>query len=73
MPENLQQFRRASRFSAVYCRASKSDESLFWMEMLLDCKTVPASSLSKLMGEADQLVRIAVASINTARGGPREE
>jgi hypothetical protein len=41
--------------------------------MLLDCKTVPASSLSKLMGEADQLVRIAVASINTARGGPREE
>jgi hypothetical protein len=43
------------------------------MEMLLDCKTVPASSLSKLMGEADQLVRIAVASINTARGGPREE
>jgi four helix bundle protein len=50
----------------------EGDESLFWMEMLVDSKTVPAKSLSRLMDEADQLVRIAVASINTARGGPRE-
>ena len=51
----------------------EGDESLFWMEMLRDSKTVPATSLSRLMDEADQLVRIAVASINTARGRPREE
>jgi four helix bundle protein len=50
----------------------EGDESLFWMEMLVDSKIVPAKSLSKLMDEANQLVRIAVASINTARGGPRE-
>jgi four helix bundle protein len=45
----------------------EADESLYWMELLIESGLVPAARLADLIGEAGQLVAITVASINTAR------
>jgi hypothetical protein len=47
------------------------DESLYWMGMLLQAGFVAANDVEWLMREADELLAITVASINTARGGRR--
>ena len=43
------------------------DESLFWMELLVDNNLVKASRLGDLMKEADELLAIVVASAKIAR------
>jgi four helix bundle protein len=43
------------------------DESLFWMELLVDNGLVRASRLASLMKEADELLAIVVSSAKTAR------
>ncbi len=43
------------------------DESLFWMELLVDNLLVKPSRLSGLMKEADEILAIVVASAKTAR------
>jgi four helix bundle protein len=43
------------------------DESLFWMELLVDNNLVKALHLRDLMGEADQILAIVVSSAKTAR------
>ena len=45
----------------------EADETLFWLELLEESGIVPAKRLSELKKEADELVAITVASINTAR------
>lgn len=49
----------------------EADESLYWMELLIESGLMSASKLSALMKEGDELVAIVVASINTARGKTR--
>jgi four helix bundle protein len=49
----------------------EADETLYWLEVLSDAGIVKASTVADLLDEADQLVRIFVASINTARGSRR--
>ena len=51
----------------------EADETLFWLEVLVDTDTVPRKTVATLMDEAEQLLRIVVASITTARGGSRRE
>jgi four helix bundle protein len=43
------------------------DESLFWMELLVDNNLVKAGRLDELMKEADELLAIVVSSAKTAR------
>jgi len=43
------------------------DESLFWIELLLDNEFVKASLLQNLMKEADEILAIVVSSAKTAR------
>ena len=43
------------------------DESLFWMELLVDNNPVKALRLRDLMSEADQILAIIVSSAKTAR------
>jgi four helix bundle protein len=43
------------------------DESLFWMELLVDNSLVKSSRLQSLMKEADELLAIVVSSAKTAR------
>jgi four helix bundle protein len=45
----------------------EADESLFWMELLVEAEIVKQERLELLLKEADELVAITVASINTAR------
>ncbi len=46
----------------------EADESVYWMELLIKGEYVKASQLEPLLQEANELVRIVVASIKTARG-----
>ena len=47
------------------------DESLFWMELLVDNNLVKSARLESLMIEADELLAITVASAKTARSSSR--
>ncbi len=47
------------------------DESLFWMEMLVENNLVKATKLHALMSEANELLAIVVASAKTARSSGR--
>ena len=49
----------------------ETDESVFWIEMLVDTKHVKPSLVEDLLDEGRQLTAIWVSSINTARGGKR--
>lgn len=50
----------------------EADESMFWMELLQESGFANGKDIEELMDEADQLVAIAVSSINTARRNSRE-
>jgi four helix bundle protein len=43
------------------------DESLFWMELLVECELVKAARLNSLMQEANELLSITVAAARTTR------
>lgn len=45
----------------------EADETLYWLELLREERIVRQHRLSALLDEADQLVAIFVASINTSR------
>jgi four helix bundle protein len=49
----------------------EADETIYWMELLVEAGLVKAAKLKMLMQEADELVAIAVAYINTTRGHTR--
>ena len=49
------------------------DESLYWLEMLVDAGLAGSEGLRPLMREADELLAITVSSINTARGTKRSK
>ena len=44
------------------------DETLYWMQMLIEAGAMKRSRLTELMNEADQIIAIVVSSIKTARG-----
>jgi four helix bundle protein len=45
----------------------EADESLYWMEMLVEAKLIHQEKLAALMKEADEIVAILTASVKTAR------
>lgn len=45
----------------------EADESLYWMELLVQSELVDGHRLADLMNETNELVSITVASIKTAR------
>jgi four helix bundle protein len=47
------------------------DESIFWMELLVENDLVKVSRLDGLMKEADEILAIVVASAKTARNSAR--
>lgn len=46
----------------------ESDESAFWMELLVESGMTTEKKVAALLDEASQIVAISVSSINTARG-----
>ena len=68
------QYREACRARSVAEFISKMssalqelEETSYWLELLSDASIVPTARLAPLRGEADELTRILVASINTAQ------
>jgi len=49
----------------------ETDESVFWIEMLVETNQVKHELVADLLDEGNQLTAIWVSSINTARGGKR--
>jgi four helix bundle protein len=45
----------------------EADESMYWMELLVEAGIVKAERLESLMKEGNEILAITVASINTAR------
>jgi four helix bundle protein len=45
----------------------EADESLFWLELIVDAKLASIERVQRLMKEADELTAIAVSSIKTAK------
>lgn len=43
------------------------DETLFWMEILIDAKIISSAKLTNLQKEADELMAILAASLQTAK------
>ncbi len=49
----------------------ETDESIYWMELLIDSGIVASTNAANLMSEADELLAITVSSIRTARKGSK--
>jgi hypothetical protein len=45
----------------------EADETVFWLEMLVETKIVPAQKMADLLKEANELLAIFAASQRTAR------
>ena len=58
---------RADFISKLGIALEEADESLYWMEMLLEAQLIPKPKILDLMDEANQLVAILTASTKTAR------
>jgi four helix bundle protein len=46
----------------------EADESIYWMELLVDSDIVTSADVAQIVTEADELLAITVSSIRTARG-----
>ncbi len=51
----------------------EADESLYWMELLSEAEIIPASRLTDLMNECDQLIAIVVTTIKNTRRNQQTE
>jgi len=49
----------------------ETDESLYWLKMLVEAGAMKQERLADLMNEGGQIAAMAVASIRTARKGPK--
>lgn len=47
----------------------EADETVFWLELLVECAIVPARKMAALLQEAEELLAIFAASQRTARYG----
>ncbi|MDO8679402.1 MAG: four helix bundle protein [Acidobacteriota bacterium] len=58
---------RAEFISKLGIVLEEADESLFWLELMIDSHLVTAARTEKLLKEADELTAIFVASLKTAK------
>ncbi|MFN8472199.1 MAG: four helix bundle protein [Anaerolineae bacterium] len=59
---------RADLIAKLGIVEEEADESLYWMELLIEAQIVPAARLADLMAETNQIVAMTVASLKTLRG-----
>jgi four helix bundle protein len=58
---------KAEWISKIGIVVEEADESVFWLEMLIDCEIVPEAKVSELLKEAHELSALFTASQRTAR------
>ncbi len=49
----------------------EADETIYWIELLIESEQINNERVNGLLEEANQIVAIVVSSINTARGRSR--
>ena len=59
---------KAEWVSKIGLVVEEADETVFWLEMLIDCDIVPGERLRDLLNEAKELSALFTASQRTARG-----
>ena len=57
----------AEMISKLETLLQELDESVYWMELLIEANIVPEKRLRPLMVEADELLAMAVASVRTIK------
>jgi four helix bundle protein len=50
----------------------EADETLFWLEILIESELMPAARLSDLMTETNEITAMTIASLKTLRAKPRQ-
>jgi four helix bundle protein len=58
---------RADFVSKMGTVEEEADETIYWMELLIDTGIVKPKRIADLMSEADEILAIVVASIKTAK------
>ena len=46
----------------------EADETIYWMELLIDAEIVKRARIADLLDEADQILSLVISSIKTAKG-----
>jgi four helix bundle protein len=46
----------------------ETDETIYWMEMLIDAEIVKANRIADLMDEGNQILSMVISSIRTTKG-----
>ena len=46
----------------------EADETMFWLELIVDSETLPKRRLSSLIKECDEIIAILVATIKSSKG-----
>jgi four helix bundle protein len=64
---------RADFVSKIGIAIEEADESLYWMEVLIEAGILDKSALGTLMPEGDELVAILTASAKTARAALKQQ
>lgn len=68
---NYRSARRAKSTADFIAKMSiveeEADETMYWIELLAESGQVKSDALADLLKEANQIVAIAIASVNTAR------
>jgi four helix bundle protein len=59
---------KADVISKLAIVEEEADETIYWMELLIESKIVQPSRLNLLMKESNEIVAMVVASIKTLRG-----
>jgi hypothetical protein len=65
--ESLPRGRTADFISKMGIVEEEADETIYWMELLIEAKLVQESDISPLLEEANQILAMTVSSIKTAR------
>ena len=64
---------RAEFISKMGVAVEEADETIFWLELLVETGMVPRVRMQKLLAEANELLAILAASQRTARAGGKIE
>ena len=62
---------RPDFISKLTTAEEEADETQYWLELLMEASICRSETVAALIDESEQLVRIFVASIKTARGFTR--
>jgi four helix bundle protein len=57
----------AEMVSKIETALQEMDESIYWMELLIEAEIVPRTGLEPLMQEADELMAMMVAAVQTIK------